>query len=66
MAHNRKIQSPLVMRVIAMTLFMAVFAHFAQAQSVKLKMTNGTENVPAEGFLFYDSGGPCCPQALIF
>ena len=40
-----------------MTLIMAVCTQFAQAQTVKLKMTNGTETVPDDGFLFYDSGG---------
>lgn len=40
-----------------MALFLTGFAFHAQAQSEILKMTNGTRQVPANGFLFYDSGG---------
>lgn len=55
--HNNQ-RKVLVMRTLAMTLFMALFTQFAQAQSEILKMTNGRWQVPDEGFLFYDSGGP--------
>ena len=54
MAQNKQKSIP---NALAIMLLMAFFTSFAQAQSVKLKMTNGTENVPAEGFLFFDSGG---------
>ena len=40
-----------------MILFMS-FTQFIQAQSEVLKMTNGTSQVPSNGYLFYDSGGP--------
>ncbi len=46
-----------LMKAFATALFVILFTQFAQAQSVKLKMTNGTEDVPDGGFLFYDSGG---------
>ena len=53
-------KKPLGMRAFAMILFMALFSQIAQAQTSQvLKMTNGTREVPAaNGFLFYDSGGP--------
>lgn len=55
---NRQKKKRLVMRTFAMVLFMALFTQFAQAQTQILKMTNGTRQVTADGFLFYDSGGP--------
>ena len=53
----------LATRTFAVMILMALFTLFtqtAQAQTPTqvLKMTNGTREVPSEGFLFYDSGGP--------
>ncbi len=57
--HKQIIQRKgLVMRALAMALFIALFTQFAQAQQT-LRMTNGTREVPDNpGFQFYDSGGP--------
>ncbi len=44
------------LKLFAITLFMVFSSQFVQAQAT-LKMTNGTQQVPTAGFLFYDSGG---------
>ena len=69
MAQNRKIQSPLVMRAIAMTLFMAVFAQFAKAQvntgdnyQVYMKEGNSLVARGATNVRFYDDHGPAHPS----
>ena len=57
---NRQKKKPLGMRAFAMILFMALFSQIALAQTTSetLKMTNGSRQVPANGYNFYDSGGP--------
>ena len=54
---RQKRKVSLVMRAAFMMICALCFAIPAQAQQA-LKMTNGTRQVPNNGFLFYDSGGP--------
>ena len=54
---RQKRKVSLVMRAAFMMICALCFAIPAKAQQA-LKMTNGTRQVPNNGFLFYDSGGP--------
>ena len=51
-------KTSLMMRAVFLALCAVAFVVPAKAQNETLKMTNGTRQVPSNGFIFYDSGGP--------
>jgi hypothetical protein len=60
MVSNRQKKKRLVTRALVMTLFMALFTQFAQAQTPKIFMRDGSTTIARSNPLyeFYDSHGP--------